>query len=156
MSWSKGLTRRGFMGGIVGVGAGAMVMEFGAKEARAVPLPKKWDREAAIIIVGTGAVGLSAAIEAKKAGADVLVLEKMRFVGGNTSISTTAMTGVQGKIQQQRSVKSWSVEELYEWTRLGATTRTGPTRSCSLPRKPPRPWIFCSSWGIRGTSYISV
>jgi len=94
------------MGAMAGCGAGAMVMEFGAREVRAVPPSMKWNRETAIIIVGTGAAGLSAAIEAKKAGSDILVLEKMPFIGGNTSISTAAMNGVQSKIQQQRGVKS--------------------------------------------------
>ena len=37
MSLSKGLTRRRFMGAMAGVGAGAMVMEFGAREVKAVP-----------------------------------------------------------------------------------------------------------------------
>ena len=86
---SKGLTRRRFIQAAVGAGAGAAVlMEFGTKEARAIAPPKKWDKEAGVVIVGTGAAGLSAAIEAKQAGADVLILEKMPFVGGNTSIST--------------------------------------------------------------------
>ena len=126
MSLSKGLTRRRFMGAMAGCGAGAMVMEFGAREVRAVPPSMKWNRETAIIIVGTGAAGLSAAIEAKKAGSDVLVLEKMPFIGGNTGISTAAMNGVQSKIQQQRGVKSWSVEEFYEWTRMGGDYKNRP------------------------------
>ena len=147
MSRSNGLTRRGFMGVVAGVGAGAMVMEFGAKEARAVPLPKKWDREAAIIIVGTGAAGLSAAIEAKKAGADVLVLEKMPFIGGNTSISTAAMNGVLGKIQQQRGVKSWSIEEFYEWTRMGGDYKNRPDQVKLFVQESPKALDFLLELG---------
>jgi hypothetical protein len=33
---NKALTRRGFIGVMAGVGAGAMVMEFGAKEAKEI------------------------------------------------------------------------------------------------------------------------
>ena len=126
MSMSKGLTRRRFIGAMAGFGAGAMVMEVGAREVRAVPPSMKWNREVAVIIVGTGAAGLSAAIEARKAGSDVLVLEKMPFIGGNTSISTAGMNGVQSKIQQQRGAKSWSVEEFYEWTRMGGDYKNRP------------------------------
>ena len=37
-----------------------------------------------VVIVGAGIAGLSAAIEAKKAGADVVVLEKLDRVGGSS------------------------------------------------------------------------
>ncbi len=116
----KGITRRGFMRAAIGGGAGAAVlMEFGPKEAKAITPPKKWDKEAGVVIVGTGVAGLSAAIEAKKAGADVLILEKMPFLGGNTGISTAGMNAVQSKVQKDRGVKSWSVDEFYKWTMMG-------------------------------------
>lgn len=44
---------------------------------------ESWD----VIIVGTGFAGLSAAIEARQAGCNVLVLEKMGVPGGNSAIS---------------------------------------------------------------------
>lgn len=46
-----------------------------------------WDEYTDVIIVGSGAAGLSAAIEARQAGADVIVFEKMKITGGNTRIS---------------------------------------------------------------------
>ncbi len=39
-------------------------------------LPQKWDEAADIIIVGSGFAGLAAAIEARKAGNSVIILEK--------------------------------------------------------------------------------
>ena len=61
---AKGLTRRRFIQTAIVVGAGgAVLMEFGPKEANAIAPPKKWDKEAGVVIVGTGAAGLSAAIE---------------------------------------------------------------------------------------------
>ena len=109
----KGLTRRQFIGAAAGAaGAGtALLMEFGVKEAKALAPPRKWDKEVGVLIVGTGAAGLSAAIEAKKAGADVLILEKMPFLGGNTGVSTAAMNGVQSSIQKQKGVATWTIEE---------------------------------------------
>ena len=123
----KDLTRRVFIGAAAGIGAGAaLLMEFGVKEAKAVVPPKKWDKEVGVLIVGTGASGLSAAIEAKNAGADVLILEKMPFVGGNTGVSTAGMNAVQSKLQKERGVKSWTVEEFYEWTRMGGDYKNTP------------------------------
>ncbi|HWQ99015.1 MAG TPA: flavocytochrome c [Clostridia bacterium] len=40
-----------------------------------------------VIVVGSGFAGLAAAIEAKRAGASVVVLEKMKAAGGNSIIS---------------------------------------------------------------------
>lgn len=44
-------------------------------------------RDVDVVIVGAGIAGLSAAIEAKEAGADVLVLEKLGRIGGSSIIS---------------------------------------------------------------------
>ena len=41
-----------------------------------------------IVVIGGGLGGLSAAITAKEAGADVILLEKMSFVGGNSALSS--------------------------------------------------------------------
>ena len=49
--------------------------------------PQTWDEEADIIVVGSGFAGLAAAIEAKKAGNSVIILEKMKGYGGNSTIS---------------------------------------------------------------------
>ena len=49
--------------------------------------PQKWDDEADVIIVGSGFAGLAAAIEAKEAGSSVIILEKMKGYGGNSTIS---------------------------------------------------------------------
>jgi fumarate reductase flavoprotein subunit len=50
-------------------------------------LPEKWDEETDIIVVGTGLAGLSAAIEVAESGREVLILEKMSYIGGNSSIA---------------------------------------------------------------------
>ncbi|MGL4798335.1 MAG: FAD-binding protein, partial [Cellulosilyticaceae bacterium] len=41
--------------------------------------------ETDVIVIGAGGGGLSAAIEAHDAGANVILVEKMPFVGGNTA-----------------------------------------------------------------------
>lgn len=44
-----------------------------------------------VVVVGSGAGGLSAAITAAKAGLDVLVIEKSEYIGGSTAVSGGAM-----------------------------------------------------------------
>lgn len=52
-------------------------------------LPKKWDREADVVIVGFGGAGAAAAITAHDLGAQVLMLEKAPEgeEGGNTKVA---------------------------------------------------------------------
>lgn len=51
--------------------------------------PPAWDRETDVVVLGFGAAGCSAALEARAAGADVVLLEKMPAgaEGGNTRVS---------------------------------------------------------------------
>ena len=60
----KGVSRREFLKGAT-VGAGvAGLAGLGAMEAKAQPLPTKWDKEADVIVVGSGGAGFAAAATA--------------------------------------------------------------------------------------------
>jgi 3-oxo-5alpha-steroid 4-dehydrogenase len=48
----------------------------------------RFDLESDVVVIGQGAAGGAAAIEAARAGADVLVLERMTRGGGATALST--------------------------------------------------------------------
>jgi succinate dehydrogenase/fumarate reductase flavoprotein subunit len=68
--------------------------EAAASESQALPSePRplrevaKWDMGADVVVVGLGAAGGSAAIEAARAGADVLILERAAAGGGTTADS---------------------------------------------------------------------
>lgn len=47
----------------------------------------QWDGVADLIVVGTGVAGTATAIEARRAGADVFLLEKFHVPGGSSSLS---------------------------------------------------------------------
>jgi urocanate reductase len=47
----------------------------------------KWDREADLIVVGTGLAGLAATLTAREQGLSVLLVEKMPVPGGNSIIA---------------------------------------------------------------------
>jgi TctA family transporter len=68
MAKDRGLTRRGFLQGSA-VGAGAAVLAgLGASVAGAAPVPKRWNREVDVVVVGFGGAGAAAAVAAKEAG----------------------------------------------------------------------------------------
>lgn len=58
-----------------------------------------------IIVIGAGGAGLTAAIEAKEAGAEVIILEKMPMAGGNTLISGAEMAAPGNWIQEKEGLE---------------------------------------------------
>jgi len=65
---------------------------------------EKWDEEADVIVVGSGFAGLAAAIEAKEAGCSVIILEKMKGYGGNSTISDGAVAAAATRFQADLNI----------------------------------------------------
>ena len=49
--------------------------------------PAHWDMDADVVVLGTGAAGLSAALAAAVGGARGVILEKTAVIGGTTAMS---------------------------------------------------------------------
>ncbi len=86
MSDKRKLNRREFIKDAATVGTGAATAcVLGATLAPAA-IPEKWDRQSDVVVVGYGGAGACAAITAREAGSEVLILEKLKTGGGNTAI----------------------------------------------------------------------
>lgn len=70
-----------------------------AKKYGANKIVQNWNEEIDVIVIGSGFAGLAAAIEAKKAGSSVLILEKMKGYGGNSTISAGAIAAAETQMQ---------------------------------------------------------
>ncbi len=78
----NGWSRRDFVKAtLTGVGATAVVG--GASSVEAANAPRHWDSVADVVIVGAGATGLPAAIEAAENGASVIIVEQNYDIGGH-------------------------------------------------------------------------
>ena len=55
--------------------------------AQAQQPPTQWHHEAEVVVIGSGASGLPAAIVAKEAGSSVIVVETQPHVGGHARVS---------------------------------------------------------------------
>lgn len=67
---------------VAGIGATALA-GIGAKRAEAATENRHWDKAADVVIVGAGACGLPASIEAAENGASVIVVEQNHDIGGH-------------------------------------------------------------------------
>ena len=72
-----------------------------------------------VVIVGAGGAGLTAAAQAKELGANVLVLEKMPMVGGNSLKATGGMNAADTQYQAALGITDSGVQEFIEDTMNG-------------------------------------
>src|SRR6266852_7058381 len=83
----KGFSRRDF---IKTTAAGASTVAlggFGLEEPKAQGRPAAWDKEADVVVVGAGATGLPAAIQAAEEGSSVILIDANSDVGGHAILS---------------------------------------------------------------------
>ncbi len=66
-----------------------------------VKVPAKWDMETDVLVLGFGAAGATAAAYAFDAGAEVMILEKLPFPGGNTAVCGGAIYGTGTPVQKE-------------------------------------------------------
>jgi flavocytochrome c len=67
-------------------------------------IPQKWNEETDVIVVGSGFAGLAAAIEAKNADCSVIILEKMKGFGGNSTISDGVIAAAGTRMQTKAGI----------------------------------------------------
>ena len=72
------------------------------------------DCEADIVVVGGGGAGMTAAIKAAEQGKNVILLEKMGMLGGNTAMGTTAYYAAESKTQKEQGSEV-TVQDMYDW-----------------------------------------
>lgn len=81
--------------------------------------------ETDVIVIGAGGGGLSAAIEAHDAGAHVILVEKMPFVGGNTARATGGLNAAGTTFQKEAGIED-TVEVHYTDTMKGGEELNDP------------------------------
>ncbi|SCY96507.1 flavocytochrome c [Alkaliphilus peptidifermentans] len=71
-----------------------------------------------VVIIGSGGAGLAAAIEAKDGGKEVIIVEKMPLVGGNTLRATGGLNAAETSVQKEQGIED-SIASHYEDTMKG-------------------------------------
>ena len=106
------ISRRSMLKGAA-VAAVAGIVPFSMKDASAAVVPDKWDEETDILIIGAGAAGFAAALEAANNGAKVIILEKLAYTGGSSTICGGALSFAGTDVQAANDIKD-SNELFYE------------------------------------------
>lgn len=83
------------------------------KAAATSSLPAKWDQETDVIVVGYGGAGASAAIGAREAGSEVIILEKRITAGGSTTVSGGVFYAAGTSVQKANGIED-SADKMFE------------------------------------------
>ena len=84
-------------------GADIAAMDAGAEANKGDVKKSEETLNCDIVIVGAGGAGMTAAIKAKQAGKDVVIIDKMPYVGGNTTKASGGMNAAGTKNQQAQA-----------------------------------------------------
>lgn len=121
----QGLSRRRLLRG---VGAGAAI----TVAAGAAALPRSqvatWDFTTDVLVAGSGAAGIAAALEAGRQGARVLVIESLPQFGGSSALSGGVIYAGGGTALQRTLGIEDSVEDMYQFLLEGAGPYAQPDK----------------------------
>nr|ACN58792.1 fumarate reductase flavoprotein subunit [uncultured bacterium BLR9] len=122
MADKKNISRRDLIrtAGAAGAAAAAGQLASSPASAQAASAPQSWDREADVVVIGSGATGMPAAIIAREAGSSVIVIEQELDIGGHAICSGANIplgggTSIQKKAGIQDS-PDLVYRDLTDWT----------------------------------------
>lgn len=121
MSEKRIVTRRGFVGaallGSMGIAASSVLAGCSAPASSGATggvSAAAWDEETDVVVVGSGAAGYAAAIEAANAGASVLLLEKTNIIGGDSTLCDGILGAAESTLAKEQGIDV-TKDDVYEW-----------------------------------------
>jgi 3-oxo-5alpha-steroid 4-dehydrogenase len=100
---------------LAGLGALAAAPLAGAVRAQPAAVGQRWDISTDVLVAGSGSAGASAAIEARRAGAQVLLIESLPRFGGSSAMSAGVVYAGAGTALQRALGVQDSVEAMYSF-----------------------------------------
>jgi fumarate reductase flavoprotein subunit len=114
----------------IAVCIGAVSCAGGAEPTEGPKIKSSYD----VVVVGSGGAGLSAAVSAGKAGADVVIFEKMGIPGGNTLRATGGINAAGTPYQEMAGIED-SPDLFYNDTMKGGYEKNDPALVRNLAKK---------------------
>lgn len=113
-----GISRRGLLTGFAATAGVTLAAGAAALPRSAV---RAWHSNTDVLVVGSGAAGVCAAIEARQAGVEVLLIESLSRLGGSSAMSGGVVYAGGGTALQKALRIEDSVEQMYHFlSRAGA------------------------------------
>ena len=109
------ISRRRLLTGLAATAAATVAAGSAAVPRAAV---KSWDMRTDVLVAGSGAAGVCAAIEARQAGAEVLLIESLTRFGGSSAMSGGVVYAGGGTALQKALGVQDSVEQMYRFISL--------------------------------------
>ena len=108
-----GIRRRDLLAGL----AGTALVAGANRDAAALPRSElaSWDLTTDVLVAGSGSAGISAALEAATAGADVLVIESLPKFGGSSAMSGGVVYAGGGTALQRALNVEDSAQDMYDF-----------------------------------------
>lgn len=107
-----GISRRSLLGGLGATAAISIASGAAALPRSAI---KTWDMVTDVLVAGSGSAGVCAAIEARRAGAQVLLIESLSRLGGSSGMSGGVVYAGGGTALQKALKVEDSVEQMYQF-----------------------------------------
>lgn len=117
------LLRNGTLGVIGAVGTVGSSLTAGAASAASLDAKGSagpaFDRTVDVLVIGSGFAGAAAALAAAEAGAEVEIVEKMAFAGGNSALSGGMMAVPGSSVQKQQGIEDSPEKLAADMLRIG-------------------------------------
>ncbi len=113
------VSRRTFLKGSAAAGVGTATVLAGFSAAKAASPPTEWTHEFDLVVIGAGPGGMSAAIEARKRGASVMIVEQNFDIGGRAMMSSGNLYIGGGNRYEAATRKDFSPDAMFaDWSRV--------------------------------------
>ena len=117
------LLRNGTLGVIGAVGAVGTSLTGGTASAASLDAKASaqpaFDRTVDVLVIGSGFAGAAAALAAAEAGAEVEIVEKMAFAGGNSALSGGMMAVPGSSVQKKQGIEDSPEKLAADMLRIG-------------------------------------
>jgi urocanate reductase len=111
------MSRRSFLKGtalgVAAIAGTGVLAGCAPKAATTSNVPEKWDKETDVVVVGYGGAGAAAAIGAREAGSEVLILEKAIAGGGSTALCGGVYYAAGTSVQAANGIED-SADKMYD------------------------------------------
>lgn len=101
------------------LGAGALSAVTFGTNVMAADAKTTFDEMTDVLVVGSGFAGMAAALAAAESGAKVVVVEKMAFLGGNSSLSGGMIAVPGSSVQKEQGVEDSPEKLMADMERIG-------------------------------------